>query len=71
MIELNDGRSLFKAFDVGIPAQDLDAQLQRLSAKFHSIADPVIGAAKAAQCIELCTTLEQDSSLEKLLDAAS
>lgn len=43
VIETVDGLTVTNAFDVGIPATDLDDQEARLVAKFHALADPVLG----------------------------
>lgn len=71
VIELNDGRSLYKAFDVGIPATDLDQQWQRVSGKFRSIVEPVLATEKTTRCIEQCQTLPQANDLKGLLMAAT
>ena len=67
VIELTDGRRLSKAADVGIPATNLDQQLRKLTHKFHSVTDPIIGAERAAQAIEHCRQLDTADSFDKLL----
>jgi 2-methylcitrate dehydratase PrpD len=71
IIELNDGRHLQQAFDVGIPAADLDDQWRRLTNKFRSIVEPVLGAEKTAICIEQCSRLDEAVSLSALLTNTS
>lgn len=48
VVDTTDGLTLTNAFDVGIPATDLDGQEDRLTAKFHALADPVLGARAGA-----------------------
>jgi acyl dehydratase len=43
-----DGQSLDTEANVAIPATDLDAQWQRLAEKFHTLAEPVLGARPAS-----------------------
>jgi 2-methylcitrate dehydratase PrpD len=71
VIELSDGRSLAQTIDVGIPATDLDDQWNRVTAKFRSIVEPVLGSEKTERCIALCAALEQARDLNDLLAAAS
>jgi 2-methylcitrate dehydratase PrpD len=71
VIELSDGRSLTQMFDVGIPAADLHDQWQRVTTKFRSIVEPVLGIAKTERCITLCAALEQADDLAGLLTAAT
>lgn len=46
-VTLTDGRTLATRYDSGVPASDLPAQEERLTAKFFSLADPVVGRARA------------------------
>lgn len=46
-LDLTDGRTLVAEANVGIPAQDLNAQQEKLVAKFHALAEPVIGRERA------------------------
>lgn len=46
VVELADGMTLTNAFDVGIPATDVDAQEARLLAKFDALVEPVLGTAR-------------------------
>lgn len=71
VIELINGTRLSSAVDVGEPAQDLDAQWQRLTSKFHSLVDPVLGGDNASACIDHCATIETASTLHALLTQAS
>lgn len=47
-IELDDGAVIRAEHDSSIPAVDLDAEHDRLAAKFAALAEPVIGAAGAS-----------------------
>ncbi len=71
VIELADGTQLHNAVDVGEPARDLKAQWVRLTQKFHSLVDPILGVDKASACIEQCMRLERPGSLNGLLESAS
>ena len=61
------------AFDVGVPAADLDRQWQRLSAKFLGLARPVLGEARSREVLgrvrelDACTDL---GPLARLLTAS-
>jgi 2-methylcitrate dehydratase PrpD len=46
-VTLTDGRVLEARHDAGLPATDVAAQGKRITAKFHSLAAPVIGARRA------------------------
>jgi len=50
-ITLKDGGTVSAHVDVAVPDRDLAAQQERLERKFHHLADPVVGAAKAAAII--------------------
>ena len=69
VINLKDGRSLVQFFDVGVPADDLDAQEGRLTAKFRRLAEPVIGAARTEETLGLVKDLDGAASLAPLLNA--
>jgi len=69
VIDLNDGRSLVQFFDVGAPADDVDAQETRLTAKFRRLAEPVIGAERTEETIQLAFGLNDADSVEPLLAA--
>jgi 2-methylcitrate dehydratase PrpD len=68
-VALFDGRTVTTRFDSGLPASDLAAQGRRLAAKFFSLADPVLGRARAeqiAQAIRAFDRLERVSDLTRL-----
>ena len=48
MLETTDGRRFEKKFDVGVPAEDLAQQGDRLRAKFASLVAPSLGDATSA-----------------------
>ena len=70
VIDLADGRSLVQFFDVGVPADDLDAQEQRLIAKFHRLADPILGADKAKRIKDLVLGLDDAKDVGDLMATA-
>ncbi|MBT5299137.1 MAG: MmgE/PrpD family protein [Rhodospirillaceae bacterium] len=69
VIDLNDGRSLVQFYDVGVPADDVDGQEQRLIAKFHQLAEPVIGKERAEETVALVQALDGAESIVPLLVA--
>ncbi len=71
VIDLANGTRLNHAVDVGEPARDVDAQWARLTQKFHSLADPILGVDAASACIEHCATMEQARDLSELLHRAA
>jgi 2-methylcitrate dehydratase PrpD len=70
-IALRNGTTVSKTLDVGEPAQDLEAQWRRLSHKFHSLVDPILGSDAAHACIDQCAHLEAAMDLHTLLARAS
>ncbi len=70
VIDLANGTRLNHAVDVGEPARDVEAQWARLTQKFHSLADPILGAHQADACIDHCTGMEQAGGLSGLLESA-
>lgn len=67
LVHLKDGSVLREAHDVGIPMTDLDQQGRKLAAKFHALADPVIGEAAAAAMVGKCAALEAVTDAGELL----
>ena len=63
------GQSAETTFDVAIPDSDLERQGARLAAKFHSLADPVIGAARAAALQRNISRLDEDHDIHVLMAA--
>src|ERR1700748_1840715 len=59
MIRTSGGQAAEATFDVAIPDRDLDRQGARLAAKFHSLADPVIGAERADVLQRHIATLDE------------
>lgn len=57
-ITTSDGRTHQAAVNVGIPLRDLDLQWEKLSAKFLTLATPVLGAAGAREVASACRSLE-------------
>jgi len=69
VIDLADGRTLVQFFDCGQPADDVDAQEERLTAKFLRLAEPVIGQERAERTVELVRDLERADDIEPLMAA--
>ncbi len=61
-----DGRSFQARHDSGIPASDLAAQGRRLQAKFMSLAEPVLGRARAEALAAAVEDLDRLSSVAEL-----
>ena len=70
-ITLRNGATVSTTLDVGEPAQDLEAQWARLTHKFHSLVDPILGTDAAHACIDQCATLEAAMDLHTVLARAS
>ncbi|MGE0768503.1 MAG: MmgE/PrpD family protein [Hyphomicrobiaceae bacterium] len=70
-MQLKDGREIKISYNVGIPASDVDAQEQKLIAKFNSLAEPVIGRAKAKTALDMIMRFEQLPSLKGLMEAVA
>lgn len=65
IIDMADGRSFAMSANVGIPASDLDAQWEKLTNKFHAIADPVVGRGRGQELVSAIRNLE---SLDNFAD---
>ncbi|HAD86912.1 MAG TPA: hypothetical protein DCG48_06075 [Rhodospirillaceae bacterium] len=70
VIDLKDGTSLVQFFDVGVPADDLEAQEKRLTTKFDRLAEPVVGAEKAKRIEELVLGLDEAEGVADLMASA-
>lgn len=70
-MQLNDGREIKLDYNVGIPAEDVDAQEQKLIAKFYSLAEPVIGRARAKTALDMILRFDQLPSLKGLMEAVA
>ena len=68
IVELRNGQALSKYVDVGIPADDIEQQWQRLQGKFCRLAEPVIGRAPAERMISLLAGLDELEGLSPLLE---
>ena len=67
---LKDGRVFQARHDSGVPASDLDAQQERLDAKFMSLAEPVLGRSQAKQLAAAVDSLDRVGSLRELMGLA-
>ena len=54
---------------VGVPAKDVTAQGEKLEAKFHALAEPVIGRAKTKTALGLINRFEELPNLKSLMEA--
>lgn len=70
-IVLKDGRELLAETNVGVPASDVAAQGEKLRAKFHSLAEPVIGRARTGEALRLIERFESLDSLKPLMTAVA
>ena len=70
-IELNDGRKLEIEHNVGVPAKDVKLQAEKLEAKFHALAEPVIGRARTKTAIGLINRFEELPNLKTLMEAVA
>jgi len=68
---LKDGRELLAETNVGVPASDVAAQGEKLRAKFHSLAEPVIGRARTGEALRLIERFESLDSLKPLMTAVA
>ncbi len=71
VVDLADGRSLVKLADVGVPAEDVEAQERKLEAKFLGLAEPVIGREKAQASVALVAALDRAEGVGDLLGTVS
>jgi len=70
ILELKDGRSLKGEANVGVPAKDTDEQWRKLSTKFRSLAEPVIGEVRTENLTSLIAGLEREKDVRALMKAA-
>jgi hypothetical protein len=65
-VQMTDGRSLSETSDVGRPADDLNRQWERLTAKFIRLAAPVVGEDAAWRLHELISKLDAVSDVSEI-----
>jgi 2-methylcitrate dehydratase PrpD len=68
---LTDGRTVGTSYDSGVPTADIDEQGHRLEEKFSSLAEPVVGRAKANDLLAEIGKLEQLSDLRSMMQLCS
>ncbi len=68
-IELKDGRTVKADYNVGVPSTDIAAQAEKLEAKFHALAEPVIGRARTKTALGLINRFEGLPNLKGLMEA--
>jgi len=69
VVNLNDGTSLVQFFDVGAPADDVDAQEERLTAKFNRLAEPIVGTERTAETLDIVSALDKAENIDALMTA--
>lgn len=70
-LHLEDGRVLERCVDVGCPLASLDAEEQRLVAKFTGLVEPVLGAAASRGLLQQVLALEQLDDIGEPLRGAA
>jgi hypothetical protein len=70
VVHLKDGRVVRQAHDVGIPMTDLARQGVALRDKFMTLAEPVVGAARAIKLADMCGRAAELSCVSELMDLA-
>lgn len=70
-IELKDGRTVKADYNVGVPSKDVAAQGEKLEAKFHALAEPVLGRQRTKTALGLIKRLEEQQSLKPLMEAVA
>ena len=68
---MKDGRTLEAHSNVGVPATDVELQGEKLEAKFHALAEPVIGRARTKTALGLLQRLDQLPNLKSLMEAVA
>ncbi|MGH6679308.1 MAG: hypothetical protein ACREDL_10355, partial [Bradyrhizobium sp.] len=69
MVKTGGGQTAEASFNVAIPDRDLERQGGRLAGKFHSLADPVVGAERASMLERQIARLDQDRDIHALMAA--
>lgn len=64
---LTDGRSVSTSYDSGVPASDIDEQGGRIAEKFTSLAEPMLGRAKASDLLGQVSRLDQLADLRGVM----
>ena len=64
---LTDGRTVSTSYDSGVPASDIDEQGRRIDEKFTSLAEPMLGRAKADELLGEIGKLEQLPDLRGMM----
>jgi len=70
-IVLDDGREISQDVNVGVPADDVSAQSDKIAAKYHSLADPVLGTDKARALQAAIKSLDQANDITGVMAAAA
>jgi 2-methylcitrate dehydratase PrpD len=70
-VQMKDGRTFSASHDANKPADDYPEQRRRLSAKFMSLVEPIIGPAAALKLLDLALRVDQLGSMRELMAAAA
>lgn len=70
-IQLKDGRTIEAQHNVGVPAGDVGRQGEKLEAKFHALAEPVIGRARTKSALDMINRFESLPNLKTLMEAVA
>jgi hypothetical protein len=70
-IRTTDGQAHEAAVNVAIPMRDLEAQWDKLTAKFLTLAVPVLGADRAENVVATCRALDELGSVAELAEQLS
>ncbi len=66
-IRLRDGREISATADVAVYAPDVTAQWGLLEAKFHALAQPIIGETRSRDVVARCRKLDKEQSFRPLM----
>lgn len=66
-INLSDGRRLEASHDTGLPTQDIEEQGERITEKFMTLVNPVLGSARAAELAAMIGDVENLRDVDQLL----
>lgn len=69
-LTLSDGTKLAASYDAGVPATDIDEQGRRLEQKFVSLAEPVLGLARARDLAAEIGRIDRQRDLRTVIAGA-
>src|SRR5690606_9696122 len=71
ILHLRDGVVIRERYDVGVPERDLGVQWDKLVGKFHALTEPLIGAARAREVVDMVAEAERLAEPGRLLQACA